>query len=383
MRTAVAIVALLFWVSPVFAGEIKSIKCQGGDGPNPLTDLTGNQKNRFIVYEPRGDISEFVLWEKKKAIAYRNSQGEIFQLSLASGKSYGLARATNPLSSIKDENEQYLTLKDYPVTLDTGTSPAHWKKWSHKSGLKHLYWHRFFGRDSLFSVSSMKHVVSDQQRLEVYSFSRKGVKPHLCNLYAKKGQYYHLGEGHTYPYIFLYRTEKLNDCTQLSYFKLQIEGEVLESPRCELYASGQYSTQIPGNVLEVYQFPTLMQGNHNMFVVKTDHPDKNLLWDDGVYGCRFYQFGNQEPLVLNSKQAILAVWSENRGLSLIYPRKTVNNEPVIIRPLAGLISGTIGKEHLALSDNGKELYVLAHLKKHGKKAGRKLIRVFLENENLF
>jgi len=383
MRTAVAISALLLWMSPVFAGDIKTIKCQGGDGPNPLSDLTGNQKNRFVVYEPKGSITEFLLWEKKQSIAYRNSQGEIFQLNLSSGESLGLARASSAVSSVKDDDDRYLTLKDYPITLDTSTSPAHWRKWSQKNGLRHLYWHHYFGNDSLFSVSSMKHVVSDHQRLEVYSFSSKGVKPHLCNLYAKKGQHYHLGEGHTYPYIFLYRTEKKNDCTKLSYFKLQIEGEVLERPRCELYASGQYSTQIPGNVLEVYQFPTLMQSNQNMFVVKKDHPEKNRLWDDGIYGCRFYQFGKLDPIVLNPKQATLAVWSEAQGLSLIYPRKTVNNEPVILRLLAGLISGPIRKEHLILSDNGKELFVLAYLKNQEEKteqrSERKLIRVFLEN----
>lgn len=364
---------------PVWGGDIQSMKCQGGDGPNPLTDLTGAQKARITVFDTKGKLSEFVLWEKKGAVAYRNTQGEIYQLNLKSGSSRGLARATSPLSSVKDGDDRYLTLKNHPITLDTSYYPAHWRKWSHTSGVEHLYWHRFLGKDSLFSVSSKKHLLSDQQRLEVYSFSRKGVKPHLCNLYAKKGQHYHLGEGHTYPYIFLYRTEKKGDCTRLSYFNLQIEGEVLGKPRCELYSSGQYSTLLPGKVLEVYQFPTLMQGNHNMFVVKTDHPEKNLLWDDGVYGCRFYQFGKYEPMVLNPKQAVLAVWTESQGLSLIYPRKIINGEPVVVRPLNGLIRGPIKKEHLALSDNGRELYVSATLKEEVEKSTRKLIRVILEN----
>jgi len=378
MKRLSLLIGLLLFVAQSGAFPIQSMKCQGGDGPNPLTDISGLQKARITVYETKGTVSEFVLWEGKRAIAYRNNRGEVYQLNLVNGSSHGLARTQTALSRVKDEDDRFLTLQEYPITLDTSYSPPQWWKWSHHQGLEHLYWHGFMGRDSLFSISSKKHLVSDQQRLEVYSFSRRGVKPHLCNLFAKKGQHYHLGEGHVYPYIFLYRTEKQGDCTRLSYFNIQIEGELLGKPRCELYSSGQYSTLIPGNVLEVYQFPTLMQGNHNMFVVRTDHPDKNLLWDDGVYGCRFYQFGKYQPIVLNPKQAVLAVWTEEEGLSLIYPRKLINNEPVIVRPLSGRIRGPIQKEHLALSDNGKELYVSAYLKEGHKKYERKLIKILLD-----
>jgi hypothetical protein len=208
MKPSFVFLSLVFFSLSAWTGEIQSMKCQGGDGPNPLTDLTGSQKTRITVFETKGNVSEFVLWDWKRSVAYRNKQGEIYELFLSNGKSRGLARSSSPLSQVKDEHDRFLTLRNHPITLDTSYTPSQWRKWSHKSGVDHLYWHRFLGKDSLFSVSSKKHLLSDQQRLEVYSFSHKGVKPHLCNLYAKKGQHYHLGEGHVYPFIFLYRTEK-------------------------------------------------------------------------------------------------------------------------------------------------------------------------------
>jgi hypothetical protein len=218
----------------------------------------------------------------------------------------------------------------------------------------------------------------NQQQIEVYSFGQKGVKPHICNLYSSFGEVFHLGEGHSYPYVFLYRVKKENQCTRLTYFNIQIEGELAGLPVCKLYQSGQYSTLIPGNVKEVYQFPELMTGNQNMFVVRTDHPEKNLLWDDGVYGCRFYNFGQRIPMVLNPRQTTLAVWSEEEGLSLIYPRTFENGEPVILHPLRDQIIGPVHQHHLALSDDGKKLLVLAKLKGSHESEHRQLIKVELQ-----
>ena len=114
-----------------------------------------------------------------------------------------------------------------------------------------------------------------------------------------------------------------------------------------------------------------------MFVVRTDDPNKNLLWDDGIYGCRFYNFGNSVPMVLNSKQAVLAAWSEQEGLSLVYPRKLEKGEPTVVRPLFGMLEGPITKGDLILSDNGKTLFVLARTKDQSKGEGKRLIRVNL------
>jgi hypothetical protein len=329
------------------------------------------------VFDLKGTVHEFIFWERKNQIVYRNHLGKILRLDLTSGKSVLLGSSSSSLSPVKDPNERYITLVGSPITLDTGTNPPRWQKWSHKKRLKHLYWHRFFGRDSLFSVTS-SFVRPHQQQIEVYSFSRKGAKPHICNLYSGVGEVFHLGEGHNYPNVFLYRVKHENQCTRLTYFNIQIEGELAGLPVCKLYQSGQYSTLIPGNVKEVYQFPELMTGNQNMFVVRTDHPEKNLLWDDGVYGCRYYNFGQRIPVVLNPRQATLAVWSEEEGISLIYPRTFDNGEPVILHLLRDQITGPIHKHHLALSDDGKTLLVLAKLRGAHEGDHRQLIKVELK-----
>lgn len=359
------------------AKPIESIKCLGGgDGPNPLSDITSSDELGLTVFKTQGSVSEFVVWEKKGYLVYRNHEGRIYQLSLSNGKSFLMGSSTAPLSRVKDDHDRYLTLKGRPYTLDTGINPPRWQKWSHKNGVTHLYWHKFFGDDSLFSVDA-SFIRPNQQRIEVYSFSRKGVKPHLCNLFSNQGEIYHLGQGHVYPYVFLYKVKPEAGSTRLTYHNIQIEGELLGKPVCKLYKSGQYSTLLPGNVKAVYQFPELMTSNLNMFVVATDHPEKNLLWDDGVYGCRFYKTNGNPPMVLNTKQPMWAVWDEEEGLSLVYPRKLVNGEPAVLNPLKGLIEGPIKSEHLYLSDNGKVLYVLAKPRGSDPNNGRLLIRVEL------
>lgn len=368
----------IIFASFCVADGIQSIKCLGGgDGPNPLTDISALKGLGMTAFEPVGNIQEFVYWDKKGLVAYRNSEGKIYQMSLHSGKSYLTARSSWPLSLVKDDKETFLALRDRPVTLDTGLNPPQWRKWGYQNGIRHLYWHRFLGGDALFSVGA-SFIRPNQQRIEVYSFSRKGIKPHLCNLFSNNGEIYHLGEGHTYPYVFLYKVKMENNCTKLSYYNIQIEGDLIGKPVCRLYQSGQYSTSIPGNVKEVYQFPELMTNNQNMFVVWTSHPEKNLLWDDGDYGCRFYNLGGAEPVVLNSKQPILTVWNEKDGLSLIYPRKFEKGEPVVIHPLRDLIEGPIKREHLALSDDGRTLVVLAKVRDGSNHQGKKIIVVNLD-----
>lgn len=364
-------------VSPIaHGGSLSSIKCQGGDGPNPLTDITKQFSPRVELLDTEGSVQELLFWEGKRLIAYRNHRGVIYGLPLGGHKSYRLGNSRFPLSQVKDSNDRYLSLKNRATVLDTEFST--WLNWPHHREVRHLYWHRFLGRESLFSIHSSL-VGPRQQRMEVLSFNDRGIKPHLCNLIAPPGEIFHLGEGHVYPYVFLYKVKKGNNSTQVSYFNIQIEGELVGLPTCRLYQAGHYSTRIPGNVTEVYQFPELMQGNNNMFVVKTDHPERQLLWDDGTYGCRYYQFGGKDPMVLNSKQAVLATWDEAEGLNLIYPRRIIDGQPMTISLLKGEVVGPIQREHLALSDDGKTLLVAAELKNAPTHSGRKIIRINLQN----
>jgi len=368
---------LVVSITSANARDLGSIKCfGGGDGPNPLMDLTHLQDLGVTGFETQGEIQEFVLWESKGSVVYRNSEGKIYQLALNGGKNTLLAKSRWPISRVKEDTNTFLALRDRAVTLDTGFSPPRWQTWAYKNGLRHLYWHRFLGTESLFSVAS-SFVRPHQQRIEVYSFSRKGVKPHICNLFSNQGEFFHLGEGHQYPHVFLYKVKKEGDSTRLSYYNIQIEGEIAKLPVCRLYQAGQYSTLIPGNVREVYSFPDLMTTNTNLFVVRTDHPERNLLWDDGIYGCRYYHLENREPIVLNPKHAMIAVWSDSEGLSIIYTRKFEKGEPIVIRPLRDLIEGPIKKEHLALSNNGKELFVLARPRGSQTGTKRQLMRVTL------
>lgn len=372
-----ALCLVFSWMALAQTGDLGSYKCMGGDGPNPLSDVTQIKKFGIKVFDLKGAAQEFLLWEKKGQIAYRNQGGRIYLLNLKNGESLPFGASSISLSKVKDNEERFITLSGTPITLDTALNPPQWQQWSHKQKVKHLYWHKFLGRDSLFSVGS-SFIRPHQQRIEVYSFSRKGVKPHICNLFSDADSHFHLGEGHVYPYVFLYTVKKEHENTRLTYFNIQIEGELAGLPMCELYQSGQYSRLIPGNVREVYQFPELMVNNQNMFVVHTDHPEKNLLWDDGVFGCRYYNFGSRQPMILNSRQAVLAVWNEEEGLSLIYPRRLQAGEPVVMRPLGNQIAGPINRNHLALSDDGKTLYVLAKLRGDKESLHRKLIQVSLD-----
>ncbi|NBX93492.1 MAG: hypothetical protein EB078_01930 [Proteobacteria bacterium] len=375
-RSGLLIATLVFLNSAAQAIPLTSVKCMGGDGPNPLTDVSDNLGIGVEVLPTEGSVQEFLFWSNKQTVAYRNDYGRIYSLPLRGGRQIHLANSRNPLSSIKDDNNRFLSLRGRATVLDTESSPLMWRSWPHYREIKHLYWHRFLGRESLFSVGASFYRPR-QQQIEVLSFSSRGIKPHICNLIAPQGQIFYLGEGHVYPYVFLYTIKKTGDNTQVNYFNIQIEGELLGKPTCLLYKSGQYSTVIPGNVTEVYQFPELMEGNHNMFVVKSDHPEKNFLWDDGTYGCRYYQFGEREPMVLNPRQPILTTWDDQDGLSIIYPRKTLDGQPLILRLLGNKLMGPVRKEHMVLSDDGRQLFVAARLKDPKEGRNRKLIRIEL------
>jgi hypothetical protein len=55
-------------VAQINAAEIGSIKCLGGDGPNPLTDITKIQNMGVNVFDVKGTVHEFIFWERKNQI---------------------------------------------------------------------------------------------------------------------------------------------------------------------------------------------------------------------------------------------------------------------------------------------------------------------------
>ncbi|NBT59984.1 hypothetical protein EBT16_14510, partial [bacterium] len=97
--------------------DLGSYKCMGGDGPNPLTDVTQLQKVGTTVFDSKGVVQEFFLWERKGKIVYRNQFGNIYLLDLKTGKSVPFGSSSIPLSRVKDEDERFITLSGTPITL--------------------------------------------------------------------------------------------------------------------------------------------------------------------------------------------------------------------------------------------------------------------------
>ncbi|NBW99637.1 hypothetical protein EBR03_08710, partial [bacterium] len=95
---------LVVSITSANARDLGSIKCfGGGDGPNPLMDLTHLQDLGVTGFETQGEIQEFVLWESKGSVVYRNSEGKIYQLALNGGKNTLLAKSRWPISRVKED----------------------------------------------------------------------------------------------------------------------------------------------------------------------------------------------------------------------------------------------------------------------------------------
>lgn len=374
------IALIVVWHLSSLSWGLESVSCMGGEGPGPMYDLSQILPPGVSLLPIHEPVQDFIVLPKKKHLVYRNLDSQLREVCLKTFTKFPLLDSDLPLSKVVDEDERLLLQAGRPSILDTQATNLAWHHYPANFELKHLYWKRSgsYGPKVLYSLESV-FITPDQQQIKIYSFLDGQAKPFECNLPSTKGEIFHIGEGHEYPYIFLYKVRKDGTDSRVVSYKVKING-VLGNNQCRLYMVKPYAQKIAGNILSIHKFPALEESSHEMFVVETDVKEKSFLWDDGPNDCRYYNLGGRKPVILNHKVPVIATIEPKEGITLIYPRKKMGGNPIYVRPLEDIASGAFGPEHVSLSDDGKTLWVANQLRGE---AGRLLFKVDLAQINRF
>ncbi len=332
--------ALITWASLSFAFEPSILRC-GGEGPKPMMDVTNGFNAGTRIIPTRGGIQDFVFWNKKNTLVYRDKSSRVIEQPLEGCGGGPISTSTVPLARIVDEDERYLLTEHDSWFLDTEKT----NRWIHyenpSSAVEHLFW----SGDSLFSISNFFTSTAPQTlRLIHYRAGESSANVICPNLKLRVEDGLHVGMGNVYPNVFMHRTRTLEEGTELSVYKLDLR-------TCGMEALGTYTHLLPGHVETVYWFESL-----GAIAVKIDHPTMNLMWDAGPNGCRFFDIGKERPMVLNYNHPMLASWKAKEGMTLYY----LNSEKRASIPLAGAIR-ELAPEDVILANDGQRLFAAPRL----------------------
>lgn len=314
-------------------------RCGGGDGPKPLADISHTFEADIKGVPTLGDVQEFLFSERDNAILYRNERNEVLKTNVPAGPSLKLTESGLPLSRLTSYRERYIAAEAAPWVFDR--KQQRW--YSYKLDAR-PFRHLFFDGDSLYSISS-KYDEQNNQTFTVYRYDVGNASAiQTCfSLQSPPGQHLTLAEGHKFPWAYLYRTDGPATSKFISFFALNV------SSNCKVQPLDGYTREISGPVKRAHVFPEI--GNKT-FAVEVDHPTHNLLWEHN--GCRYFHTDG-EALVLSYRQPIIATWSDQKGMSLIYlDRESQAHLPPL--PSGRLARGLL-PEDVWLADDAQRLFL--------------------------
>lgn len=343
-------------LSSVSQADVERVpRCSGGDGPHPLVDVSADVSS-FISVIPTGrGIREFALTPENNEIVFRQDNQNIFVSSTSdlSILPKMLTSSAKELDHFTAPQARFLTAKNAPWLFDRAQN--YWLKLlPEENNFTHLFWKEA----SLYSYATRKVPNSHLNEYRIYRY-QSGIQSaqRIC-----KVRNVQLAMGHHYPYVHFYRTEPSPIGSLLEVLQLDVT-------KCAFTKEIVFQAPIEGTVLEVHRFDSL-----NATLVRTNHSSTNLMWQTSRQGCRYFDLHGATPLVFNYHTPMIASFSRELGLRLVdlSLRKMTQLFPM------GVELG-LSAEHLALSNNGKFLY-LSPLNEM-KSQSRSLLRLDLTSFN--
>lgn len=277
-------------------------RCGGGEGgPHPLADFTSSFKADFKVLSTAGDLEEFLFINKSDMLIYRTSEKNIYKMENFES-SYKITSSSLPLGRLVHPSERYLVAEGAPWVFDLKNGV-----WYNYQTDARPFVHAMWNGDYLYDVSQ-RIDGAGSQFISVYQYKvGSSQSQKICaTLESPPGHHLMMAEGHQYPHLYFYRTEKAGAGMKITFFEMNV------GLFCHLDPVDKYTREIAGPVKSVHVFKSL-----GSLAVEVDHPFKNLLWDS-TDGCRYFNIERLKPLVLNYDKPIIATWSPNAGMSLIY-----------------------------------------------------------------
>jgi hypothetical protein len=364
MFVTLLVVAVLtrssFGLSPITSQACRG----GGGGPVPLFDISHKFTQGHSKIETVGSVSEYLYWESRNTLVYRNPHNELYLKPLKSDSNF-LTYLYSPISRLIDPREKYLMVAQDTKYLDISEPHLMWHSYSTKYPVsRHLFWGNENGRDVLYSLSNLYRPKECIQTLIIYRYGTGEHKPSSCSLKATAEEQFFIGEGHSYPYAILYKTTPdKKGGTNLFLYSVDVR-RALENgsdeglPKCVLTPlfppSVGSSISVPGNVKAVYHLPNqngILQP-FSSFAIKTDDPTENLLWlyrKTGISAlrCESFNFNGREAFVLNTNRSIITTWAPEEGAKIVLPE--LKEEAQIFR---GLSATNLSEDDFWLANNG-------------------------------
>jgi hypothetical protein len=294
-----ALVFLSAFAASASEAPLERARC-GGDGPQPFFELSDLQPKSKVLHT-RGNVREFLYWETRNALVYRNDYRELRAHYFQDKVDKYFSPMSLPLARVTDPGEQFLLTDRANWFFYRGNWKAFRSEAKHP---RHLFWDRTLFDSWLYSLDNVKNAAG-RQELRIFRYRAGAQSAKLdCVLLAHPGEELKEAEGARYPFVPLYTVKAVSGGEKLSLWHLDVRS-------CALVHMGTYPDPVPGRVQAVHRFESI-----GSYAIKVDHPTLNLLWDYGT-GCRFHDIGNGELLVPNHSRPLIGSWDSTDGLWLM------------------------------------------------------------------
>lgn len=305
MKTCLLV--LLFSVM-VWAQDAYRCSNGGGGGGVPLSVITNDVQSSNDFIKTESLVKDFTISEQQQVAYYRSEREELRRISLVNFQDEMIFSRAMNLSRVMDREARYVISNDGSYYLDTQTYPKVWRKIPYPTGISRVepaFWHS----GSLYSFGHMKKGQT-QQILYVFEYNPETNRLESCLETTPLSDAYRFASGHSSPYIYLYKTKNVASGVDLTPLRINVSAGLLKK-KCKLELLPQYKDPMPGPVLSMHRLE-----NMDAFIIRLDHPTKNLLWDRGPE-CIFYNTEDRVPIVLNNFSPFVATWKAGAGLQFL------------------------------------------------------------------
>jgi hypothetical protein len=308
----------------------------GGDGPTPI--IHENVTPKYQQMSTMGSILEYSVSDATNEVFYRTDGKEIYKSAIGSTKSNKVTDSPYVLSRVMHKKGNYLVTEGDAYIWNLATSKA-WEAMTLSTTVPvtPLYWES----DLLYSVREEDdNFGTPSWHVQKYK-AGDAYSNRVCGFIPAKGYGYELAGGHHFPYVYFYKTSSAVGGTLLTLYRF-------DTRTCFMNTLATYTKPISGNIKWVHWFT-----GSNTIAVATDHPTKNLLYDQGKGICSYFDLGGDEPVITNPRMPVVAVVRSDNSADLIHLQTGKKND---LSTTSNYYSNT-RLQDFYLTNDGKNLFV--------------------------
>lgn len=334
-------VLILLLIAPYLANGVSNFRCAGGEGGTPFSDISNIYKYSKAIVPTQRMVKEYVYLENKNEIVYRNDQNVLHSLNLTDNKDRAIKEMQATLGRVVDPLEKFITTAFGPWILDITKDEPMWMQFPvPRPIVKHLFW-----KENVLYSYLASQVGTKKQTFTFSMYEAGRTMTQSCTINAKVGETYRIGNGHEYPFFYLYRIARTYKGNMLTQYRVRLN-EMFTDAKCQLEDKGTYPEPLPGDVKSVTHYP-----KYDAFAVSINHPRKNLLWDTPTE-CTFFDLHGRDPIILNNQHPIVATRTVDHGLGLHFLDSSKE-----VRILQANLPQAITEDNLWLSKDANKLFV--------------------------